>query len=82
MSVLSRYERQQVDVARITRDRYVPTSLWHGAPPARAPAGTLVGPTGRTVTHDCYVLAPENFERAEQAIALCMAHGLLPAGRG
>lgn len=55
--------------------------LWHGARPVRAPAGTLAGPTGRTVTHDVYVLAPENFERAEQAIALCLANGLLEPAR-
>lgn len=56
--------------------------LWHGARPRCAPAGTLRGPGFRTVDHDVYVLAPENFERAEQAIALCLAHGLLPPGRG
>lgn len=55
--------------------------LWHGARPRMAPARTLRGPTGRTVDHDVYVLSPANFERAEQAIALCMAHGLLAPGQ-
>lgn len=57
--------------------------LWHGARPRCAPAGTLLNATtGRSVTHDVYVLDPANFERAEQAIALCLAHGLLPAANG
>lgn len=47
----------------------------------KSPAGTLIGPRGRTVDHDVYVLVPENFERAEQAIALCMAHGLMGPGK-
>lgn len=52
--------------------------LWFGEAPRRAPAGTLLNATTRRgVTHDVYVLAPENFDRAEQAIALCLAHGLL-----
>lgn len=54
--------------------------LWLGGRPACARAGTLVGPTGGTVTHDVYVLTPANFERAEKAIALCLAHGLLQSG--
>lgn len=53
--------------------------LWLGARPRCAPAGTLVGPTGRTVSHDVYVLDPANFDRAEQALALCLAHGLMQA---
>jgi len=58
--------------------------LWMGERPKCAPPGTLTGPGGRTVTYPVYVLSPENFDRAEQAIALCLAHGLLaPApGRG
>ena len=56
--------------------------LWHGERPRQAPAGTLRGPTGRTVDYPVHVLTPENFDRAEQAIALCMAHGLLGPGRG
>ena len=55
--------------------------LWHGPRPKRAPGGTLLNATTmRGVGHDVYVLAPENFERAEQAIALCLAHNLLPPG--
>lgn len=65
-------------VLNVDRDR-----LWHGAAPRKALAGTLYhAGTGRTVSHDVYVLAPANFERAEQAIALCMAHGLLQPGKG
>ncbi len=55
--------------------------IWNGGRPKCAPAGTLVGPTGRTVTHPVYVLSPDNFERAEQAIAACMAHGLMGPGK-
>lgn len=63
-------------VLNVDRER-----LWFGARPKMAPAGTLLGPTGRTVSHDVFVLHPDNFERAEQAIALCMAHGLLGPGK-
>lgn len=57
--------------------------IWLGERPKRAPGGTLVhGVTGRSVTHDVYVLDPANFDRAEQAIALCLAHGLLPPANG
>lgn len=53
--------------------------LWLGERPKRAPAGTLLNATTmQGVTHDVYVLDPANFDRAEQAIALCLAHGLLP----
>lgn len=53
-------------------------ALWLGARPKRAPGGTLYhAATGRTVSHDVFVLDTVNFERAEQAIALCLAHGLL-----
>ena len=57
--------------------------IWRGARPRCAPAGTLVnGTTGRSVTYPVYVLSVDNFERAEQAIALCLVHGLLaPADR-
>lgn len=58
-----------------------PDGLWHGARPKMAPAGTLTGPTGRTVTYDVFVLHPDNFDRAEQAIALCIAHGLMRPAR-
>lgn len=55
--------------------------LWLGARPKRAPAGTLLNATtGRGVDHEVYVLSPANFERAEQALALCLAHGLLVPG--
>ena len=54
--------------------------IWFGERPRRSPGGTLYNASsGRTVTHDVYVLSPENFERAEQAIALCLAHNLLAA---
>lgn len=57
--------------------------LWHGERPRMAPARTLQhARTGRTVDYPGHVLTPENFDRAEQAIALCMAHGLLGPGRG
>lgn len=57
--------------------------IWHHERPRMAPAGTLLNArTMRGVTHDVYVLAPENFERAEQAIALCLAHGLLEPSKG
>lgn len=59
-----------------------PERLWHGARPRCAAGGTLYhAATGRTVSHDVYVLDPANFERAEQAIALAMAHGLLAPGK-
>lgn len=61
----------------VDRDR-----LWHGARPALAPPGTLFGPGGRCVSFPVHVLTEANFERAEQAIALCMAHGLLAPGKG
>jgi hypothetical protein len=54
---------------------------WHGARPILAPAGTITGPRGNTVDIDIYALSVENFERAEQAIALCLEHGLLPVAR-
>lgn len=57
--------------------------LWHHSRPRRAPGGTLLNArTMRGVNHDVYVLSPENFERAEQAIALCLANGLLAPARG
>lgn len=74
---MNRFERDRADLARITRARTADAAIWRGARPARAPAGTLTGPTGRRVGYDVYVLSPDNFERAEQAIALCLAHGLL-----
>ena len=56
--------------------------LWRGERPKRAKGGTLYhAATGRTVSSDTYVLSVDNFERAEQAIALCLAHGLLAAAR-
>ena len=57
--------------------------LWNGERPKQAVAGTLYhAGTGRTVSHPVYVLSVDNFERAEQAIALCLANGLLaPAVR-
>ena len=52
--------------------------LWHGERPRCAPGGTLYhAATGRTVDNPVYVLDEMNFERAEQAIALCLANGLL-----
>ena len=58
--------------------------LWLGERPRSVPPGMLTGPTGRTTRYEVYVLTADNFDRAEQAIALCLAHGLLaPApGRG
>lgn len=56
--------------------------LWDGERPKRAPAHTLAhGVTGRSVPYPVYVLDEVNFERAEQAIALCMAHGLMQPGK-
>lgn len=77
----SSFERDRADMARLTRMRTADGCLWHGARPRCAPAGTLTGPTGRTVSYPVYVLDEANFERAEQAIALCMAHGLLAPGK-
>ena len=80
----TRRRSQMEDMARLAQMRALTTSaasLWHGERPRCAPAGTLYGPTGRTVSHDTYVLSVENFERAEQAIALCLAHGLLAPTR-
>ncbi len=52
--------------------------LWRGDRPRRAEPRTLYHvATGRTVDHPVYVLTPDNFERAEQAIALCLANGLM-----
>lgn len=51
--------------------------LWRGERPRMAPPRTLYHlSTGATVEHPVYVLDEANFERAEQAIALCLAHGL------
>ena len=73
-----RGERDRADYARLARARAADDQLWLGARPACAPAGTLVNrSTGRSVSHPVYVLSPDNFDRAEQAIALCLAHGLL-----
>jgi hypothetical protein len=58
-----------------------PDRLWFGERPKLAPGGTLFGPTGKCVSHPVFVLTSDNFERAEQAIALGMAHGLLGPGR-
>jgi hypothetical protein len=60
-----------------------PDRLWLGERPRCAKPGTLYhAPTMRTVSHEVFVLDRANFERAEQAIALCMANGLLaPAQR-
>lgn len=55
--------------------------LWNGERPRCAPPHTLRGPTGRTVPRPVYVLDEDNFGRAEQAIALCMAHGFMGPGR-
>ena len=52
--------------------------LWHGERPRLAPPRTLQHAlTGGTVDQPVYVLTEANFDRAEQAIALCLAHGLL-----
>lgn len=52
--------------------------LWHGDRPRMAPARTLQhARTGQSVDYPVYVLTAANFDRAEQAIALCLAHGLL-----
>lgn len=59
-----------------------PEMLWNRERPREAPGGTLYhSGTGKTVSHPVYVLTPDNFERAEQAIALCMARGLMGPGR-
>lgn len=55
--------------------------LWLGERPRQAPAGTLYGPTGKCVSYPVHVLTVANFERAEQAIALCLAHGLMVPAR-
>ena len=56
--------------------------IWNGERPKCAPARTLQHAlTRRVVDYPVYVLDEVNFERAEQAIALCMAHGLLGPGR-
>lgn len=56
--------------------------LWHGERPKLAPPRTLRHAiTGDMVDHPVYVLSAENFERAEQAIALCLANGLLGPGK-
>lgn len=56
--------------------------LWHGERPKCAPPRTLQhARTGRSVDYPVYVLTAANFDRAEQAIALCMAHGLLQPAR-
>lgn len=56
--------------------------LWNGERPRMAPPRTLQHAlTGRMVDYPVFVLDEVNFERAEQAIALCMAHGLLQPGR-
>lgn len=78
---MNRHEQQRADMARLAVMETPAVAIWHGARPAMAPAGTLIGPRGRTVDHDVYVLAPENFERAHKAIALCMAHGLMGPGK-
>ncbi len=58
------------------------TALWNGERPRCAPPRTLQHAlTGRSVDYPVYVLDEVNFERAEQAIALCMAHGLLGPGK-
>lgn len=57
-------------------------ALWHGERPRCAPPRTLQHAlTGQVVDYPVHVLTAENFERAEQALALCLAHGLLPPGR-
>lgn len=56
--------------------------IWDGERPRMAPPRTLQHAlTGRMVDYPVFVLDEVNFERAEQAIALCMAHGLLAPGR-
>lgn len=51
--------------------------LWRGERPRLAPPRTLQNArTGETAPYAVYVLDEANFERAEQAIALCLAHGL------
>lgn len=52
--------------------------LWHGERPRRAPPRTLQhARTGQSVDYPVFVVTERNFDRAEQAIALCLAHGLL-----
>lgn len=79
MSILDRlrHAEQQRQHGQRVLAQTPPFAIWHGAAPMRAPAGTLVGPRGNTVDFDVYVLSAANFERAEQAIALCIAHGLM-----
>lgn len=56
--------------------------LWHSERPRMAPARSLQhARTGQSVDYPVFVLTPANFERAEQAIALCMANGLMGPGR-
>lgn len=51
--------------------------IWRGERPRQAPPRTLyLLATGATVDYPVYVLDEANFERAEQAIALCLANGL------
>lgn len=74
----AKFDRDRADMARLARTNAPEAQLWHGRRPVVAPAGALRNTnTGQAVPFDVYVLSPENFERAEQAIALCMAHGLL-----
>lgn len=59
-----------------------PDNLWHGARPKLAPPRTLQHAiTGQVVDYPVHVLTAANFDRAEQAIALCLAHGLLQPAR-
>lgn len=56
--------------------------LWHGERPKLAPPRTLQHAiTGGMVDYPVYVLTAANFDRAEQAIALCLAHGLMVPAR-
>lgn len=73
-----RYERQRLDFAAMMRAQVDGDQLWYGERPRMAPAGTLQHRlTGGTVDYPVFVLTQANFDRAEQAIALCLAHGLL-----
>lgn len=56
--------------------------LWHGERPKMAPPRTLQHAlTGQVVDYPVFVLTASNFDRAEQAIALCLAHGLMVPAR-
>ena len=59
-----------------------PDNLWRGERPKLAPPRSLQHAiTGGMVDYPVYVLTEANFDRAEQAIALCLAHGLMQPAR-